>query len=62
MGAKSKPQETLAADAIGADGGERDDRAGARRRRRRAARAGAIEGGADAAEAIVDFLAERQLL
>ena len=62
MGAKSKPQETLV-------GGRRRRRHGGRgrrcsrcRRRRRAARRRRIEDGADAAEAIVEFLVERRLL
>jgi electron transfer flavoprotein beta subunit len=61
MGAKSKPQETLAADATGADGARATTvlalnppppRAEGQR----------VEGGADAAAAVVEFLAERRLL
>ena len=62
MGAKSKPQETLVGAPRRRRRRERDDGARRSSRRRRAARAGRIEGGADTAAAIVDFLAERRLL
>jgi electron transfer flavoprotein beta subunit len=61
MGAKSKPQETLAADAIGVEAPSATEvlalqppppRAEGKR----------VEGGAETAASIVDFLAERRLL
>jgi electron transfer flavoprotein beta subunit len=61
MGAKSKPQETLTADAVGADGASATtvlelDPPPPRAEGQR------VEGGADAAPAVVEFLAGRRLL
>jgi electron transfer flavoprotein alpha/beta subunit len=61
MGAKSKPQETLAAAEVGGAGESRTTVLGTnppppRGETRR------IEGGAEAAAEIVDFLAEKRLL
>ena len=61
MGAKSKPQETLAADAIGADGASATTVLALNPPPPRAESL-RVEGGADAAEAVVEFLAERRLL
>jgi electron transfer flavoprotein beta subunit len=61
MGAKSKPQETLAAEAVGADGASATTVLALNPPPPRAESL-RVEGGADAAEAVVDFLAERRLL
>jgi len=61
MGAKSKPQEVLSAEAIGAAGESGTSVLGLQPPPPRA-ESRRIEGGADAAAVIVDFLAERRLL
>ena len=62
MGAKKKPQETLAAADVGGVDEPRDDGAGARTRRLSRGEARRIEDDGSAADKIVEFLVERRLL
>ena len=68
MGAKKKPSETLSLADLGVDAGDageaglEDRGARARRRRRRAATRSKIEDDGNAAQAILDFLAEKRLV